>query len=55
MFQSSEKLEQPMWIVQSPCGKQQVLLDIEEKEKRRQSCTYWRLLFFWKQDMPKSA
>lgn len=30
-----------------PAVKQQVLLDIEEKEKRRQSCTYWRLLFFW--------
>ena len=27
----------------------------KKKEKRRQSCTYWRLLFFWKQDMPKSV
>lgn len=54
VFQSSEKLEQLNGIVH-PAVKQQVLLDIEEKEKRRQSCTYWRLLFFWKQDMPKSA
>ena len=54
VFQSSEKLEQLNGIVH-PAVKQQVLLDIEEKEKRRQSCTYWRLLFFWKQDMPKSV
>ena len=48
VFQSSEKLEQLNGIVH-PAVKQQVLLDIEEKEKRRQSCTYWRLLFHcWK-------